>query len=79
MPWLPANNECNVVTICADDGAGWQVIKLLRASIDWARKRNCSAWKLSSDTDYDVTPLAKRVGAQQAHTRFVLDLRGESK
>ena len=28
MPWLPQNNECNVVTICADDDAGWQVVKL---------------------------------------------------
>lgn len=75
-PWLPGEPEVNIVCICADDDAGWQVINLLRASIEWARKRNAVCWRITSDTDYDVSPLAMRVGAREVHQRFELDLRG---
>jgi hypothetical protein len=76
LPWLPSEPECNVVCICADDDAGWQVIKLLRTSIEWARLRNAARWRLNSDTEYDISPLALRVGAREISPRFELDLRG---
>lgn len=76
MPWLPGKYECNIVTICSDSDVDptWQVVQLLRASIDWARKRKCYIWKISSDLETDITPLAMRVGAHQVHTRFALGL-----
>jgi hypothetical protein len=78
MPWLPGHPEVNVVGICADDGAGWQVIKLLRGSIDWARKRNAAVWRLSSDTMYDVWALAERVGAHHVRPRYEINLREDT-
>ena len=76
LPWIPSEPEVNVVAICADDGAGWQVIRLLRASIEWARHRNAARWRLTSDTSYDVWPLAERVGATAIRPRYEIDLRG---
>lgn len=76
FPWLPGDPEVNVVCICADDDAGWQVIKLLRASIEWARKRNAKCWRITSDTGYDLRPLAWRIGAREVNPRFEIELRG---
>jgi len=77
MPWLPGQYECNVVTICADENshATWQVMDLLRHSIAWAQRRNCYVWKISSDMEVDITPLAQRVGAKKLLSRFSLQLR----
>lgn len=71
-PWLP--HECTIVLICADDGAQWEAIKLLRSSIDWARGRQAKFWRVSSDTDTDLTMIARRVGATEKSPRFSLSL-----
>lgn len=76
LPWIPSEPEVNIVCICADDNAGWQVIILLRKSIEWARLRNAAKWRLTSDTSYDVWPLALRVGATSIRPRYEIDLRG---
>jgi hypothetical protein len=73
-PWLPSDFTANAVFTCADDGAMWEVIPLLRDSIVWARKRRCVSWRMWSDTDYDVSPLARRVGATEALPRYALRL-----
>ena len=78
LPWTPSEPEVNIVCICADDNAGWQVIKLLRASIAWARLRNAAKWRLTSDTSYDVWPLAERVGANYIRPRYEINLREDS-
>ena len=75
LPWTPSEPEVNVVCICADDNAGWQVIRLLRASIEWAHHRNAAKWRLTSDTSYDVWPLAERVGASHVRPRYEIHLR----
>ena len=74
LPWTPSEFECNVVFICADEGAMWESMKLLRDSIAWARQRKCTKWKLSSDTDKDVYMMAKRLGATEVSPRFTLEL-----
>ena len=74
LPWTPSEFECNIVFICADDGAMWEAMKLLRDSIEWARIRKCVRWKLSSDTETDVYAMAKRLGATQISPRFSLEL-----
>lgn len=73
-PWLPASSECLVVFICADDGAHWEALKLMRASIEWARKRGCKFWRVSSDTDSDLTMFARRIGATEISPRFSIRL-----
>lgn len=73
-PWIPADYETNVVVICAEDNAVWESLKLLRASIEWAKLRRCKAWRISSDTANDVSLLAKRLGAEEISPRYVMRL-----
>lgn len=74
VPWIANSLECNVVFICAEEGAMWQAMRLLRASIDWARLRKCTLWRVSSDTGYDLRPLALRLGATEPKPRWELRL-----
>jgi hypothetical protein len=74
VPWTPAEFECNVIFVCAEDGAMWEALTLLRASVNWARRRKCTTWRISSDTDHDLAPLARRLGATELSPRFCLRL-----
>jgi len=76
VPWLPARWECNIVMFCADDGKMWQGLALMRASIAWARQRRCVEWRVSSETDIDLGPLAKRLGAEELSPRYRMRLDG---
>lgn len=71
-PWQPTDPECNVCLVCADHGAMWEAIILLRASIEWAKRRKCSLWRLSSETDFDLAPIAHKLGATEPNTRWVM-------
>lgn len=73
-PWYPAAHECTVVFICADDNAQWEAVKLMRASIAWARSRRCVYWRLSSETDADLTMMARRLGVKEISPRYSLRL-----
>jgi hypothetical protein len=73
-PWMIKSLEANVVFICADDGCLWQAMRLLRASIDWARRRQCTLWRITSETEYDLKPLALRLGAKEPRPRWELQL-----
>jgi hypothetical protein len=73
-PWTPGETECNVAALCADDGAMWEAMKLIRWSVEWARLRKCTLWSMMSDTDYDFTMLARRIGAVEAAPRFHMRL-----
>jgi len=76
VPWLPARWESNCVMFCADEGKMWQGLALLRASIAWARQRRCVEWRVSSETDVDLAPLAKRLGAEELSARYRMKLDG---
>jgi len=71
-PWLPAEFEVNVMFICAERGAMWQALTLLHSSIEWAKQRNAVCWRLTSETDFDLAPFAKRLGATEVTSRFTL-------
>jgi hypothetical protein len=71
-PWEPSQFTANVVFTCCEDGFMWDTIQLLRDSVDWGRKRRCVAWRMWSDTDYNVGPLARRVGAAEYLPRYGL-------
>ena len=74
VPWLPLECEANVLFICADDDAYWEGLRLLRSSIAWAKVRKATRWRIVSETDYDLGPLARRVGAKELTSRFSLEL-----
>jgi hypothetical protein len=63
-PWLPTVIDVQVVVICADRGGIWQVPLLLKHSIEWARERKATKWHAQSDTEFDIGPLLRRVGAK---------------
>lgn len=71
-PWVPQTPECNVALVCAEEKHMWQAIILLRASIEWAKRRKCSLWRLSSETDYDLEPIALKLGAKERQVRYAL-------
>jgi hypothetical protein len=73
LPWIPSEFDCNVVFICADDGHMWEAMKLLRHSIEWAKKRKCKRWRLCSDTETDLTMMARRVGAWEISPRYTIE------
>lgn len=74
VPWLPAEWECNIPMVCADDGAAWQAMALLRESVEWAKRRRCATWRVVSETDFDLGPMAVRLGATEISPRYVLRL-----
>jgi len=75
VPWIPTEFEANMILLCADEGAMWEALKLLRSSIEWSTKRGCTYWKMTGDTDYDLTPLARRLGAVDQQPRCVKRLK----
>ena len=74
LPWLPSQFDFNVIALCADDGAMWETMKLLRSSVAWARTRGCKHWLLASDTTFDLKPMAERLAAKQIWPRYMIDL-----
>jgi hypothetical protein len=74
IPWLPTEWEANVAMICADDGKLWEAMTLVRESIHWAERRKCAKWHISSETGFDIAPMALRVGAKPA-PRYRVELR----
>jgi hypothetical protein len=74
LPWLPSEFDCHIICVCADDGAMWETVKLLRGSIEWARNRKCTSWLLAGDTAFDLAPMAKRLGANELSPRFCIKL-----
>ena len=75
LPWLPGEPEANVVMLCAEDGHVWDSIKLARASLDWAIRRNCFKWGFNSDTTFDIGPIAERMGLVARNPRYVAILK----
>lgn len=74
-PWLPAEINAEVVFLCADTGCMWEAIELARDSIEWARRRKCVHWSLpQAETGFDLTPIARRVGAKDRSPRYTLEL-----
>lgn len=75
LPWLPGEPQANVVMLCAENGHMWDSVRLARASLEWAIRRNCWRWGFNSDTDFDVGPIAKRMGLIELCPRYVVPLK----
>lgn len=76
-PWQPNNREISVVVVLADFTKVWETLPLLRASVNWARKRKAVSWRFQSDTEHDIGPLMQRLGAAEDRPRYQLKLRSE--
>jgi hypothetical protein len=72
MPWT-TRTEAVVIAIITADDKPWQIVRLLRESIKWARQRKAAHWHLWMD-DADAGALARRVGARQNTNRYRVDL-----
>lgn len=72
MPWTPAEPDATVIFVCADDGAMWEAMRLMRDSIAWSKTRKCTVWRLSSDTEVEFPGIAKRLGCTEISPRYLL-------
>ena len=70
IPWSPAKLECNVALVYAEEGHMWEAVALIRESIAWGRRRGCHEWHVSSESVFDLGPIAKRVGADECPPRY---------
>jgi hypothetical protein len=74
MPWT-SRTEAIVLILITADGKPWQVVRLLRESINWARRRKAAHWHFWMD-DADAGALARRVGARENTNRYRVDIGG---
>jgi hypothetical protein len=72
--WLPGLRICNNLLLNSEEGAVWEEITLMRAALEWARKRQCAEYRIWSDTAVDLAPVAVRVGAQPTAVRHTVTL-----
>jgi len=72
-PWS-YESECSVMMVGCDEGVThlWEALSCLRASIEWGRSMKASTWKLASDTEYDLSPVARYLGVEEISPRYVL-------
>lgn len=75
LPWTPGEPEAMVCLLCSEEGHIWDGVKLARASLEWALRRNCARWGFNSDTEFDIGPIVKRMGLVERCPRYVVNLR----
>lgn len=73
-PWSPSAFRADIVFICTDHGKLWQAFALLKDSIQWARDREAVAWRFETETDFDLAPIMRRLGATTLTPRYHLQL-----
>lgn len=74
LPWLPSEWEANMVHLCAEDGCMWEAVRLVREGIAWAKQRRCTEFRMSSETSYDLGPIAKRAGMTELRPKYCVRL-----
>jgi hypothetical protein len=75
LPWLPGEPEANVIMLCTENDHVWDGVRLARASFAWAIRRNCWRWGFTSDTEFDLSPIAQRLGVIARSPRYVVTLK----
>ena len=74
QPFRGCITEAQTMFTCAEEGAIWDVVHLLRKSKDWSKERGASRWCLWSETSFELGPLARRLGFPKETKVYVLDL-----
>jgi hypothetical protein len=72
--WLPGLRICNNLLLNSEEGAVWEEIALMRAAVEWARKRQCAEYRIWSDAEVDLSAVAVRVGAEPTAIRHTVKL-----
>jgi hypothetical protein len=72
VPWRPAEWEAIMMWLCSEDGFMWEALALLREGAAWAKRRKCVEFRISSETTFDIAPLAKRIGAKELRPQWGL-------
>lgn len=75
--WMPSDRQCHIIFVLGYPRAVWDVVRLLRASQEWALEMGCGLWRFGADVPFDVGPLARRVGASEDSPRYYRALRGQ--
>jgi hypothetical protein len=74
IPWFPRSIECNTCIVCADIGHMWRVIPVLRSAVEWARRHRASAFRITSQTEFDLGPIAKRLNMTKSFPLYSLEV-----
>jgi hypothetical protein len=74
-PWTPTLPQADIVAVCAEDDCVWQVSELMRDSMKWAKQRGAWEWRFESNTDFDLGPIMRRLGAKTISPRYSMKFR----
>jgi hypothetical protein len=72
--WEPGVTICNNMLLHSEAGAVWEEVALVRAAVEWARRRHCTEYRIWSDTSVDMQAIARRVGAEPSAVRYTVRL-----
>ena len=76
MAWTPKEFTADVVAVCCEFDHMWEIFPLLRDSARWALERRATRWRFEGDTEYDLSPVMKRLGANVQTPRYSMNLKG---
>lgn len=72
--WNPMELEARFLPIVSTKGSGFELVKMNRMAIDWARERGAKRFYWVAVTGVDLGPLARRFGAVPVSPSYVLEL-----
>lgn len=72
QPFRANVTEVQQIFTCAEEGAMWEAVHLLRVSRGWAKAKGAKRWCLWSETSFDLEPLARRLGFPKESKVYVL-------
>ena len=72
--YAPSSPEAGTIFIASENNSPWETLALLRTSAAWYKVQGCKAYRIDSATDYDIEPLALRLGAKPVSTTYALRL-----
>lgn len=59
--WLPKQLSCHMLFLCAEPGAHWQAMTLLRRLREWAIANQATRLFVGTDTGIDLGPMVNRL------------------
>ncbi len=72
--YRPAEIRAFIVFIACQDPRLREGVRLCREVVNWGRTMGAQSLRFGSQTDCDLAPLAKRLGAKTESPSFVLEL-----
>lgn len=72
--WTPGVLEGAVIALFCEPGNTWDALAVVRSLAAWAKEKGAVSLELSSDTVYDVSALAKRLGKITTVTGYIAEI-----